>query len=318
MAVHNRWSSLVSLRGIVIVFFGLGMLASDVSESGEVTWGQGEVAPIEDIDAFLETCPSEAELTILRQDFRIFTKGQSELAEQRPYRCSEPVSAMPEDQLSDRLSVYQALRVTRHMKLNRPLPWTTRSPYDWLKSRIDGVSLRDDSGPFCCYNPVEDPDAVSIVLPTRAPELLKSYTQFIDPRNGVGLVHLILLIFHEARHVDKPHNCDTCKVGSGCDTNLSFMGAWAIQAYLAYALANGEIEVGLAGSERASYYQRELDYQVDRILELRLCEASDLSELLEATPEDEGETANDQDGDGVPDEDDFCPNYPGSPDKDGC
>jgi len=243
------------------------------------------VSPIENMSTFLETCPSQEELQILKRDFPLFTRGQSTLAEQRPYRCSEPVSEMPEDNLSDRLSVYQALRVTRHVKLTEPLPWTSMSPYKWLKSRIDGISLRDDTKPFCCHNPVEDPTAVTIVLPTRSPDLLKSYTQFINPRNGVGLVDVILLIFHEARHVDKPHNCGTCPAGSGCDTTLSFLGAWAVQAYLAHAMATGDIDVGLDAAENASYLKGELNYKVDRILERRLCESSDLSDLNEVEAE---------------------------------
>jgi|GEM_PF-2427033 len=231
-------------------------------------------SPIGDVDAFLDTCPSAGELAILERDFPIFTQGQSPISDERPYKCQEPVSGMAKQDLSDRLIVYQALRLIRHMQLEVPLRWTSLHPYNWLKSKIDGISLRDGiTTPFCCYHPVEDPSRLTVVLPTRSRDVLRSLTEFIDPQSGIGAADTAILLFHETRHVDKPHNCTTCQAGDGCDTNLKYLGAWAVQYFMARRMGLGSIDVGLDGSTRKAYDRSQLLDRADTVLARRFCDA---------------------------------------------
>jgi len=230
---------------------------------GERTWDTTPGGtPIQDIDSFLATCPPAEELAILEQDFPILFQPPRRTRDP-VYSCSEPPASMRE--LNDQLAIYQALRVIRHMRLSAPLPWTSLHPYDWLKSKIGAIVVSyTASYSHCCIRvlpPGRTEPAIAIVLQKADQELLRYRTVWRDPRSGVGLAHLILLIFHEARHVDLPHDC------GDKDSTLSYMGAWGVQYTLAKMLSEGTIDVGLSPA-----YREDMAFHSQELLATRFCE----------------------------------------------
>jgi hypothetical protein len=225
-----------------------------------------DASGIDDIGAFLDTCPSEEELSVLQVDFPILFEPAMRFWDPI-FACTEPMSGMRV--LSDQLAIYQALRVIRHMRLERPLPWTNLHPYEWLKSKIGAITVSYTAQfNHCCHTvfPLEKPDgARAITLQKASDDLLRYRTVWRDPSSGVGLGNLILLIFHEARHVDLPHDCDGIY-----DSTLANMGAWGVQITLARYLAEGWIDIGLSRSELPY-----LAWLADDLEASRICESAD-------------------------------------------
>jgi len=242
-----------------------GALLGEIKASvcGAETWSTiPGGTPITDIDAFLATCPPPEELATLKRDFPILFEPFKRTRDP-VYSCSEPPASMRE--LSDQLAIYQALRVIRHLKLSEPLPWTRLHPYDWLKSKIGAIVVSYTSPYSHCCTRVTPPGrtepVTAIVIRKADQELLRYRTVWRDPRSGVGLAHLILLIFHEARHVDLPHDCGEK------DSTVSYMGAWGVQYTFAEWLAEGKIEAGLS-----EVYREDLAFHAQEILTTRFCQ----------------------------------------------
>ena len=225
-----------------------------------------DCAEIVSIAAFLETCPPQDELAIIQADFPILFEPARRFGDPA-YLCVEPTSTMRV--LSDQHIIMQALRVIRCMKLSRPLPWTDLHPYEWLKSKIGAIAVSyTASFNSCCHTvfPVSKPDGVQAITLQKASDALLRYrSQWRDASAGTGLGNLILLIFHEARHIDLPHNC-----GGIYDSSLEYMGAWGVQITMARYLAEGWIRVGLPEEERPY-----LDWLADNLEATRLCENAD-------------------------------------------
>ena len=220
-------------------------------------------SPIADIDAFLVSCPARDELKILMEDFPVLFEPPM-----RPkppqYECTVPPTALEE--IPDQLPIYQALRVIRHMVLSQPLPWTSLHPYAWFKSKIGAivVSYTADKASCChtVYPPGKPGGVLAITIPKADQDLLRSRLVWRDPQSGTGLFGLMLLLFHEARHVDLPHDCGYK------DSSLSYMGAWAVQYYMALWMAEGKIDVGLAGTPYPPY----LKQYAEDLLKTRFCD----------------------------------------------
>lgn len=223
---------------------------------------------ITDIDNFLNTCPSHRELLVLRDAFTI--------AYQPKYRTPEPAYSCTKEvgtrnlKPNPTLTYYQALRVIRHMELTKPLPWTNLHPYNWLKSKIGGIIISYEAPkPTCCYtlsSPGSDNPVTAIKIPKADRPLVQSRMSWYDSQSGVGLWNLIGVIFHEARHVDLPHNCGP---NGNKDSTLNYMGAWAIQYYIAKRMENGTIDVGLKDKWE---YQSALENSYKELLSKRFCE----------------------------------------------
>ena len=88
--------------------------------------------------------------------------------------------------------------------------------------------------------PGQDEEVLAITLQKASDELLRYRTVWRDPSAGTGLGNLILLLFHEARHADLPHNCEGIY-----DSTLEYLGAWGVQITFARYLADGRIDLGL-------------------------------------------------------------------------
>lgn len=109
---------------------------------------------------------------------------------------------------------YQALLLMKRLRFDTPLPWTSKTLWQWFTDEVSGVRLRG-SQTFCCE------DGRVIVIAVRS-----TY----DP----GFPTLIEGLVHEARHADRmhPHTC-----GAGADATIAELGAYGVQYYLNLWLA---------------------------------------------------------------------------------
>ena len=221
-----------------------------------------DVAEIGEIGAFLLSCPPEEELAIIQADFPILFEPAMRFRDPL-YSCLEPTSIMRS--ISDQYVIIQALRVIRHMRLNQPLPWTDLHPYEWLKSKI-GAIVVSYTAPYnyCCHTvfPPGQPEGVqAITLQKASDDLLDYRMSWRDLSAGTGLGNLILLIFHEARHIDLPHDCEGIY-----DSTMEYMGAWYVQISMARYLVEGWIDIGLSDNELPA-----LDWLADSLESSRIC-----------------------------------------------
>ncbi len=250
----------------IAVVIALCCLSSSIVLAQEDWSSIPDTSGIADIGLFLASCPTEDDMAILQADFPILFEPAMRFRDP-VYSCLEPLSDMRV--VSDQLVITQALRVVRHMRLNRPLPWTDLHPYEWLKSKIGAIAV-SYTAPYnyCCHTvfPLGQRDGVqAITLQKASDDLLRYRTVWRDSSSGTGLGNLILLIFHEARHIDLPHDCEGIY-----DSSLEYMGAWGVQITLARYLVEGWISIGLPEDELPH-----LEWLADSLESSRLCGYSD-------------------------------------------
>jgi hypothetical protein len=188
------------------------------------------------IDDLLTTCPTQQELDRFNADFDIFFDPAANLP---PYACRD--GRDPGGGVNPRLAVYQALRAIDALAFDQPLPWTSLSLYDWLRSTITGFNIAPVPYSGCC-------DELGRI--TLKADLLSqpSYATWLEPGQSVGLMHFAGLVVHEARHAEgKPHTCQGTE-----DATLSEMGAWAAQYYFFLWMANHAPPGQLSDTESAA------------------------------------------------------------------
>ena len=114
---------------------------------------------------------------------------------------------------------YQVLRVMKSLPFEVPLPWTSKSMYDWFIGAARGIRYRSEPGTFCC-----NPSGV-INVSTNNLAILSTTTECCITASST-LVNLAGVLAHEARHNEQgPHTC-----GSN-DMTLTELGAWGVQYY---------------------------------------------------------------------------------------
>jgi hypothetical protein len=167
------------------------------------------------IDAVMQSCPSQAELALLEQDFDLSFDPAAGLP---PFACQDGLD--PGGGVNPRLVLYQALRAISALTFSEPLPWTDLSLYEWLRNAIRGIVLTNTELSYCC-----DPQG-RIVL--KADLFSQPFlASWHDAQQGVGLEGLVGLIVHEARHAEVGgHTC------GNDDLTLEELGAWGVQYWL--------------------------------------------------------------------------------------
>lgn len=165
------------------------------------------------VESLVASCPSAADVAAIRFDFALSFEGDPTAG---TLVCHAADGSADLTRLQER--AIQALRVAKALSFTRQLPWTSNGLYDWLRGAIDGTRFRSDIAvSFCC-----DPPGV-VDVQTRNFAALTTQ-RWGDPRFGVGLGDLVVLIAHEARHNEgKPHTC------GASDQTLSELGAWGVQ-----------------------------------------------------------------------------------------
>jgi hypothetical protein len=215
------------------------------------------------LQAFVDSCPQNDPYTpIIRRDF-VITKSEVPVGD---IACTEPYSQMPPSEVTDELTVLQALRFMYYMDMGQSgyLPWTQLRLYDWVKSRVGGIDVEPNAaGGDCCltlggltYIAIGGiAGSASFDRTTYAYQA--HYHQTAD-----GLAANVAFYAHEARHTEGngyPHvtGCPDFPSGTlGCDetydpTNLS---AYAIQYYLAAQWLSGAINLGYTCDPMSQVY----------------------------------------------------------------
>jgi hypothetical protein len=226
-----RLGAVFTIAGLVIVAAYTTLLSGAQATA--------DVPPIGDITAFLEQCPNnDPAYAQIRADFEIRREGT--VIGSVP--CTQPVSAMAIAQYTDELIIVQALRTIYYMEGGRqvPYPWTSGNLYDWMKSQIGGINLRN-SGSYCCE-----------VFDGRWFIVLGVQNQFerdVD-REWPGLADRITVAAHETRHVQGfPHvgGCPAFPTQSfGCDQTYdeSNLAPYGVEWWLQSKWLSGELNVG--------------------------------------------------------------------------
>jgi hypothetical protein len=205
------------------------------------------------LQAFVDSCPQNDPYTaIIRRDF-VITKAEVPVG---GIACTEPYSQMPPTEVTDELTVLQALRFMYYMDMGRSgyLPWTQFRLYDWVKSRVGGVDIEPNgAGGECCLTLGGLKYIVIGGIAGSASFDRTTYAyQAHYHQTPEGLAANVAFYAHEARHTEGngyPHvtGCPDFPSGTlGCDqtydpTNLS---AYAIQYYLYSQWLSGAINLG--------------------------------------------------------------------------
>lgn len=211
----------------------------------------------ERIDDLLTRCPSAVDVAFVRSEFEIVVDADPTAPD---LVCTESEGSADLTRLEER--AVQALLAIEATEFEEPLAWTDLQVFEWLTETIDGVRFRDDiDESFCC-----DPDRY-VNLPLGDLAVLDT-DLWIDPQSGAGMLDLVALIVHEARHAEGVvHTCDD---GERDETVLE-LGAWAAESILYRWYAEQSDPRFFEDPNRPGYYAEVARDNADRILETRFC-----------------------------------------------
>jgi hypothetical protein len=183
------------------------------------------------VDEVLASCPSAADIESINARLPAgigfhFDQGTAPLV----CRASEGSADLTRSQER----AYQALLIMRRLQFDAPLPWTADDLATWFASDVSGIDFRDDiAGSFCC-SPGRVINIASSVLDV--PDIWGWGDGGMTAANLVpSMVYVgvpLLIYVHEARHVEKMHDC------GWQDSSLAYMGAWGVQYHLLTWLAD--------------------------------------------------------------------------------
>lgn len=184
-----------------------------------------------DVDELLARCPSSETMAAIRRDFNISFDARLDA----PWTCTTDGS-----ESSTMLTVYNALRAMRLIEFDVPVPvLNTTNLYEWLYS-LNLTNIHFTVGEAYSY-------ADRGMLYLRG-ELFDSseLRLWVDPRSAIGLMNIVLLIVHEARHANAAgsHSANPDgTIGHVCsgdpstenvhDPSIAYGGAWAAQYWAA-------------------------------------------------------------------------------------
>jgi hypothetical protein len=257
------------MRALVVISPVLGLLFAAVASAAVPGLAhESDGTPfIAHIGQFLDGCPdSDPATPQIRRDFQIRRNG----AVVDAIGCTPPVSQVALAQYTDELIVLQSLRVIFYMDRGHTghLPWTAGALYDWMKTRVQGVDIRDDAATaFCCY--VVD-DRNLFVIPPQD-ELNRQYDRRWD-----GISGNIGLYAHETRHMDnQPHApCGDPPFSKDQLYDEHNLSAYGVQYWLNKLWLTGEINVGMSclPPSQAQSGRDTLDLAANNIFHFRFCD----------------------------------------------
>jgi hypothetical protein len=157
----------------------------------------------------------------------------------------------------------QAVLMMKPIQFNSPLPWTDRSLYDWFVGTIKGIRFRTDIDTSYCCEPRN-----TINVQTRNLAALTT-NRWVDPKSNTGLLGLVILFVHEARHNDsKLHTC----YGGTDDKTMAEMGSWGVQYSLLYWMAyHGDPDYFSASDPYPTYIRETMAANAFQIRQTRFC-----------------------------------------------
>lgn len=217
---HKRkdWLPITEKLNFVDVFKPNLIFASPLP--GPIPWNYSTA------EQLVSTCPFESEIKQIRKDFNIyFEKGLVTNGILVPWSCTNNGK-----ESSIMLSMYNIFRLLKCIPFDKNFPWapTFNNLYEWLKSlnlTAIGFFWAQQNQNSCGWDKWIYLKGNNLADPI--------YREIINPQSGVGIIHGLVLLVHEARHAgyNIPHNCGVK------DTNLAYMGAWGVQYYLLKMLA---------------------------------------------------------------------------------
>lgn len=201
-----------------------------------------DICQLPNVETFLERCPTnDPALGQILADFTIKRDGVPVVF--GPGSCVEPMSTLPAAQLTDELTLLQALRAIYYLDRDRcgHLPWTPLSLYEWVRSKVGGFNIDTSmvSGANCCGVWPDGRFFINVGSATSGTLDLR--------RRWEGIASLISVLMHETRHRDGfPHTSCCPAGGSNCDQtyNDANLSPHAIQYWLARAWLDGTLHTG--------------------------------------------------------------------------
>jgi hypothetical protein len=123
--------------------------------------------------------------------------------------------------------VYNTILLMKEIEFDQPLPWTSKTLFEWFADAADTILFRDDlSLSFCCQP--------AGVINLRTQGLAIGQTDRFSTWIGDGIASFLLLLVHETRHAEGfRHTC-----GTNADLRLTELGAWGVQYSLDLWLAD--------------------------------------------------------------------------------
>lgn len=169
------------------------------------------------LDAALARCPTVAELALVDA---VVTLTAIDDPTAGTLVCHREDGSRDLTRLEER--AYQAVLAMRRIAFDAPLPWTDRSLFDWFGAAVAEVRFRPDATfSYCCDGPGV------LVIKSSSMAFLESNLWVSRDGTGFGLMSLVGLLAHEARHAEGYwHTC------GNLDQTLDEMGAWAIHYYV--------------------------------------------------------------------------------------
>ena len=256
---HIMRSPSGKLFPLALGLFAAGMfyLAKPNKADAQSAWSPGytlvdENNHIRNIGDFLDSCPkNDPAYEQIKKDFKIRRNGV--LVDMDNVKCIEPTSAMAESDWSDELANFNDLRVQYYQDflMRRHLTWTDLSGYDWLRSQVRGVDVRDDFNSAGCCEVFDD--GLYIIMGARMEKAKWLATSWKNLSSDVSVS------WHEARHLVFGHV--SCNGQDNMDQtfDINNLSAYGVQWWLNYLWLKGVINVGvpcLDSAEKADIINR--------------------------------------------------------------
>lgn len=176
------------------------------------------------VDQMLAECPTAEQIAAIDADLSI--AFESDPTASLGFACTSAEGSKDITHLQRR--IYNILRVMQELQFDQPLPWTDQQLYQWFVSVIDGIRFRGDIEYRACCDPA------GVINIQTGNMVANELDQWIVPATNNGLVHIMILFIHEARHNEGyAHTCT-----DGNDETLEEMGAWGVQYYTEMWLAD--------------------------------------------------------------------------------
>ena len=170
------------------------------------------------LDAALVRCPTAGEIALVDS---VVTLVYDDNPSAPALVCHVEDGSADLTRLQER--AYQAVLAMRRIPFDAPLPWTELSLFDWFAGVVNGITFRITEFSYCCDGPGV------IVIKTGSMGYLMSDLWVARDGTSSGLMGLVALLIHEARHIEGfSHTC-----ADGKDQAFEEMGSWAL-VYLFY------------------------------------------------------------------------------------
>lgn len=188
--------------------FGESLL--QITASGSGVTRAAALRVVKSGETLVNACPPAAAIARLHSELQITLEGDPTGG--RPSDCGVAESGRALTFVE--AQVYRALIAMRYLTFTEPLPWTSGTLWQWVRSSIRAIRVRTDIASSFAQG-----ETIHLLVGSNS-------FLFVDggPRLGT-LAFFMGLVVHETRHTNGfPHTCRGVD-----DETLSEMGAWGVQ-----------------------------------------------------------------------------------------